>query len=153
MQERTRTEAQIGVRMCARTAQERLTGAPSSSPFHRRVEIVVVFVATMLIGATRRSNGDNRVWRRQPTFSSGYCSSSRGSSSSSSRRRRKRRRRRRSSSSSSRSSSSSSSSLSATGHSATPLKGTVRGRSRSQSCRQPCSRPSQACVTQTPIAP
>jgi hypothetical protein len=64
------------------TAQERLTGAPRSSPSHRRVEIVVTFVATMLIGATRRSNGDNRVWRRQPTF---FERASRASSESRSR--------------------------------------------------------------------
>jgi hypothetical protein len=44
-------------------AQERLADAPIDAVSHRRVESVIDFVATMLIGATRRSNGDGRVRR------------------------------------------------------------------------------------------
>jgi hypothetical protein len=62
-------------------AQERLADAPIDAVSHRRVESVIDFVATMLIGATRRSNGDGRVrrwcahhFKRSPRAMSGIAS-------------------------------------------------------------------------------
>ena len=49
--------------MTPASAQEGLAGAPIGAASHRHVEKVVTFVAIMLGGATRRSNGDNRVRR------------------------------------------------------------------------------------------
>jgi hypothetical protein len=44
-------------------SQERLRGASSGAAAYKRVEIDVNFVATLLNGATQRSNGDCSVWR------------------------------------------------------------------------------------------
>jgi hypothetical protein len=54
-------------------SQERLIGASSGAAAYKRVEIDVNFVATLLNGATQRSNGDCSDWRCQPPVSRDFC--------------------------------------------------------------------------------